>query len=840
MPKPIDEDRARRKELLEQKRAARRAAKEAQHALEEKLPAKSSTETAANTETAPTEPCWLLELPEPAVQDIFSLLPAADLGCLTSTCKSLHQLLTGARVPILMARLHRPLPNMPTMDRVDLVADEAEARQLLQQSLAGITGRILPRGRYAKQTSSEFVAYARFLEEAVAGYSCLSTGSSSSPIVLPRWTEGRFCSASPEHSLCRVGGDGRYSGAGGSGLASWGVGRRGQLGHGRRADERLPKRLEQFGYGVRIVQVAAGGGLVRVAHSLLLTSTGRVLSFGTGQYGALGHGYSAAKQLPDALRPRYIETLNGVRCTAVAAGELHSAVVSEDGDVYTFGDGFCGQLGHGDKRPQVSPKQVTMGGLEDEIVVSISCGSRHTLAITEDGEAYSWGLGHFGCLGRAFTPFEYDADSAVVALGPMEEAVEEEDADDSSEGEDVFDDDAGPPPPDPFGGLVDAIADTIVAESQANEDTTEQLSFIQADLDALRATEFSISMVHRPPDGSEEKADENADESDDDDDGTAPSPPDPFGGLVGAIADTLVAESQANEDTAEQLSSTQADLDRFRATDFSISVIHRPPEEVQRDLEEAPQEVQAVAAVARDFAAELNAHLDLIANLSLDDSSDQCIPRVIESLKGIRIVGASAGHRHSLFLDQSGALYSCGASIAGCLGHGDTISQMYPMRITAFDEENVCIRQMSAGVDMSMAVDTKGTVYAWGKTDGGRIGLGLQRHQVTQPRQVPVVGADGQPVKAVDVECGYVHSLIVGLDGTLHMCGGVGIDDEADGQAEDEQQSSSAGRSRPVADFNIWHRLPEPKEQVEKKERWKKYGKYEVKGRSKMLSGGGD
>lgn len=99
-----------------------------------------------------------------------------------------------------------------------------------------------------------------------------------------------------------------------------------------------------LGYGIRIVQVSAGGGLVRVAHSLLLTSTGRVLSFGTGQYGALGHGYSSGKQLPDSLRPQYIEALSGIRCIAVAAGELHSAVVTSDGDVYTWGDGFCGML----------------------------------------------------------------------------------------------------------------------------------------------------------------------------------------------------------------------------------------------------------------------------------------------------------------------------------------------------------------------------------------------------------------------------------------------------------------------------------------------------------------
>jgi alpha-tubulin suppressor-like RCC1 family protein len=43
--------------------------------------------------------------------------------------------------------------------------------------------------------------------------------------------------------------------------------------------------LGDFGYGIRIVQVSAGGGLVRVAHSLFLTDTGRVMSCGNGSYG---------------------------------------------------------------------------------------------------------------------------------------------------------------------------------------------------------------------------------------------------------------------------------------------------------------------------------------------------------------------------------------------------------------------------------------------------------------------------------------------------------------------------------------------------------------------------
>ena len=53
------------------------------------------------------------------------------------------------------------------------------------------------------------------------------------------------------------------------------------------------------------------------------------------------------------------------------------------------------------------------------LLASMTCGSRHTLAVTEDGEVFSWGLGHFGVLGRTFMPFDYDADAAVVAaFGP--------------------------------------------------------------------------------------------------------------------------------------------------------------------------------------------------------------------------------------------------------------------------------------------------------------------------------------------------------------------------------------------------------------------------------------
>ena len=43
---------------------------------------------------------------------------------------------------------------------------------------------------------------------------------------------------------------------------------------------------------------------------------------------------------------------------------------------------------------------------------------------------------------------------------------------------------------------------------------------------------------------------------------------------------------------------------------------------------------------------ETRALLDHLSKLTLDDDSDQCFPVMVESLGGVRIVMASAGHHH--------------------------------------------------------------------------------------------------------------------------------------------------------------------------------------------------
>ena len=73
-----------------------------------------------------------------------------------------------------------------------------------------------------------------------------------------------------------------------------------------------------------------------------LSDRGALYSFGWGGGGGLGHGDQA-----DQRNPKIVAALQGVRICVVAAS-MHSLVVSGTGVVYSFGPGYYGQLGHGD------------------------------------------------------------------------------------------------------------------------------------------------------------------------------------------------------------------------------------------------------------------------------------------------------------------------------------------------------------------------------------------------------------------------------------------------------------------------------------------------------------
>jgi len=169
---------------------------------------------------------------------------------------------------------------------------------------------------------------------------------------------------------------------------SWGFGSRGMLGHGNEQQQLLPKKVEAFD-GQRVVAVSAGA-----QHSLALTTDGSVWSWGSGGFGQLGHGDDEQKQL----LPKKVEALAGQRVVAVSAGLMHSLALTADGSVWSWGNGAFGKLGHGDEQCQLLPKKIE--AFADQRVVTVSTGAHHSFALTADGAVWSWGLGAFGQLGH--------------------------------------------------------------------------------------------------------------------------------------------------------------------------------------------------------------------------------------------------------------------------------------------------------------------------------------------------------------------------------------------------------------------------------------------------------
>uniref|UniRef100_A0A3Q2QIU9 RCC1 domain containing 1 n=1 Tax=Fundulus heteroclitus TaxID=8078 RepID=A0A3Q2QIU9_FUNHE len=172
--------------------------------------------------------------------------------------------------------------------------------------------------------------------------------------------------------------------------------------------------------------LALGGG-----HAILLTAAGAVYTWGQGSHGQLGHGGLIPEE-----EPRTVEALWGMSMRSVAAGGWHSVCIGDGGDLYVWGWNESGQLGlpsRGLRKTSRQKSDLQAGGLcgsvgtcpaedpHEEVFISIqafpalvdvsptceirtvSCGSRHTAAVTTTGCLYTWGWGEYGQLGHQTT-----------------------------------------------------------------------------------------------------------------------------------------------------------------------------------------------------------------------------------------------------------------------------------------------------------------------------------------------------------------------------------------------------------------------------------------------------
>ncbi|XP_072351450.1 probable E3 ubiquitin-protein ligase HERC4 isoform X2 [Scyliorhinus torazame] len=175
-------------------------------------------------------------------------------------------------------------------------------------------------------------------------------------------------------------------------LFAWGQNTCGQLGIDTNgASQPVPQCVTSL-TGMPVAQITAGG-----EHSFALSLSGAVFGWGRNDRGQLG-----LKDTEDRHKPNYVKLLECKKTIHISCGEEHTAVLTKDGLVYTFGAGSYGQLGHNSTKDEIKPRLV--GYLFGKRVSQIACGSDHTLVfVASSGEIYSFGRGENGQLGNRET-----------------------------------------------------------------------------------------------------------------------------------------------------------------------------------------------------------------------------------------------------------------------------------------------------------------------------------------------------------------------------------------------------------------------------------------------------
>nr|KYP73300.1 putative E3 ubiquitin-protein ligase HERC2 [Cajanus cajan] len=141
---------------------------------------------------------------------------------------------------------------------------------------------------------------------------------------------------------------------------------------GAKMDSLFPKALESA-VVLDVQNIACGG-----RHAAIVTKQGEIFSWGEESGGRLGHGVDS-----DVLHPKLIEALSNTNIELVACGEYHTCAVTLSGDLYTWGNGTYnyGLLGHGNQVSHWVPKRVN----------GPNCSS---------GKLFTWGDGDKGRLGH--------------------------------------------------------------------------------------------------------------------------------------------------------------------------------------------------------------------------------------------------------------------------------------------------------------------------------------------------------------------------------------------------------------------------------------------------------
>jgi alpha-tubulin suppressor-like RCC1 family protein len=166
-------------------------------------------------------------------------------------------------------------------------------------------------------------------------------------------------------------------------LWTWGQNNFGQLGDNTTVAKSSP--VQTIAGGTNWKQVGCG-----LYHTAAIKTDGTLWTWGFNIYGQLGDNTTVAKSSP-------VQTIaGGTNWKLVGCGIGHTAAIKTDGTLWLWGQNGYGQLGDITIVNKSSPVQTIAGGTNWK---QVGCGLYHTAAISTDGTLWTWGRNNYGQLG---------------------------------------------------------------------------------------------------------------------------------------------------------------------------------------------------------------------------------------------------------------------------------------------------------------------------------------------------------------------------------------------------------------------------------------------------------
>jgi alpha-tubulin suppressor-like RCC1 family protein len=573
-------------------------------------------------------------------------------------------------------------------------------------------------------------------------------------------------------------------------LYVWGWNVVGQLGLGDMGEATNRLTPVQIGSDSDWSVAIGGGGHTIAIKTNLDGSVGTLWAWGDNSYGQLGDSTTTYR-----LTPKQVVTDSD--WAKIGVGYFHSMGIKTNKVLYSWGENVYGELGLGDSGLSTERLTPTQVGIDSDWD-NIDGGVDHTIGIKTNGSIYSWGYNDFGQLGlgdsgvgkerNTPTQIGIDTDWIEISAGTEYGLARKTNGSICSWGNnaygqlglgDTIDRNipyliGGPFPPASLSAI--AVSSTQVnlswLDSADNEQgfkierkagtggTFGQIATVNFDILSYSNTEASIgiSYYYRIRAFS---ANGNSSYSN-----TVSITPTLF---APSLLTAVFADIQVN------LSWTDNSIDE---DGFSIE---------RKSLGGSYQEITTVSSNIRsyyDTTISDNFYYYKVRAFKSSDYSDYSNDAGILVGGSTGYAKVAGGSEHAIAIKTSGLLWGWGSNVNGQLGIGNTQNMYFPYPTgTALDWKDIY-----ACENFSIACKTDNTLFSWGKNNYGQLGLGYTTPMgtgITTPTQI---GTDSDWDKTA---VGNSHAIAVKTSGTIWAWG-------ASGYGQLGLGSSSGNRNTPA------------------------------------------